>query len=85
MAAKPPLRRTRVKKATKPRLSNLLAENAQLQKELKETRAENRQLKRSIGALMSEDIPINKKLMLSEAAKEPRLEDLITELENGEA
>jgi hypothetical protein len=65
--------------------SRLLAENYQLEKDVQELREQNRQLMRSLGALLCEDIPINKRVMLSQAAKGPSLIELIAELESAEA
>jgi regulator of replication initiation timing len=64
--------------------SALLNERDQLQEENQRLRLENDQLKRSLGAVLCEDIPINKRAMLSAAAKEPPLAQLIAELERDE-
>jgi predicted transposase YbfD/YdcC len=65
--------------------SRLLAENGKLEEDVRKLREENRQLMRSLGALLCDDISINKRAMLAESAKEPSLVELIAELENSEA
>jgi hypothetical protein len=86
MAAKTATRSRAVDKNANLRLlcSTLLAEREQLQEDLRNLREENTQLKRSLGALLCEDIPISKR-MLEQSAKEPSLAELIAEFENGEA
>jgi hypothetical protein len=85
MATKTAARRANDKNANLRLLcSTLLAEREQLQEELKRIGEENGQLKRSLGALLCENIPISKK-MLAQSAKEPSLAELIAEFEKAEA
>jgi hypothetical protein len=87
MAAKTAARRRADGKNANLRLlcSTLLAEREQMQEQLKKLREENGQLKRSLGALLCDDIPINKRAMLAQTGKGPSLAELIAELEKAEA
>lgn len=56
------------------------AQVEQLRGELKELRKENRQLKKSLGALMCKDLPVNMDLTPEDGVSEPSLLELIDEL-----
>jgi hypothetical protein len=60
----------------------LRAQNEKLQRELNELRQENRQLKKSLGALMFKDDPVNMDLRPDDGVFEPSLTKLIAELEH---
>lgn len=62
--------------------SSLLNEREELKSELQKLRDENDQLKKSLGALLCEDIEIDKRALLAEFGKEPSLAELIAEFEN---
>ena len=67
----------------KRRCSALIDECRRLREEVLKLHEENRQLQRSVGALMCKDLPVNKRLKPSDAADEPPLSELIAELEAG--
>jgi transposase-like protein len=83
MATKQASRRKRADKTSNMKLlcSALLEERNQLRNELQQAREENDQLKRSLGALLCEDIEIDKRALLAQFGKEPSLAELIAEFE----
>lgn len=65
--------------------STLLAEREELRNELTKVRAENDQLKRSLGAVLCKNLPVNKRITPSDAAEEPPIAEVIAELERAGA
>jgi ribosomal protein L34E len=79
---------TKTKKRTKARAKasngktpTLRTINRRLERELEELRKENRQLKRSLGALLCKDEPRNMDLKPEDGVFEPPLAELIAEIE----
>ena len=60
---------------------SLRAHNEQLQKELNELRQENRYLKKSLGAILSKDVPKNMDFTPEDGVAKPSLLSLIAKLE----
>ena len=81
MATKQVGRRKTPAKSSKRKGPPLLAQNEQLQRELKALRDENRQLKKSLDALMFKDLPVNLHLTPEDGVTEPSLTELIAQLE----
>ena len=77
-------RRKPVEKATNLKFlcAALLEERDELQGEVQKLREENDQLKKSLGALLCENIEIDKRALLAEFGKEPALAELIAEFEH---
>ena len=67
-------------KAASRKPETLRAQNAALERELHEFAKENRQLKKSLGAVLCKDLPVNMDLTPEDGVAEPSLMDLIAEL-----
>ncbi|MBI3822102.1 MAG: hypothetical protein HY289_05405 [Planctomycetes bacterium] len=81
MATKQKPRSRRPATKRKGKAVNLRAQNQRLERELDELRKENRQLKRSLGALICKDDPINMNLVPEDGVSEPSLDQLIKKIE----
>jgi len=81
MATKQKQRGKRSAKIAPGKPSTVRAQNEVLERELKALREENRQLKRSLGALMCKDLPINMDLAPEDGVNESSLTMIIAELE----
>jgi hypothetical protein len=75
--------RKRPAKSANGKAPSLRVQIQQLERELKDLRDENGQLKRSLGALMSKDLPIDLTLTPEDGVSKPSLLEIIAKLERG--
>jgi hypothetical protein len=75
--------RKRPAKSANGKAPSLHVQIQQLERELKDLRDENRQLKRSLGTLMSKDLPVDLTLTPEDGVFKPSLLEIIAKLERG--